>query len=576
MIPVRPLTDETLRPGDDLVAEGRRMASDWTLGSSLFLRSAGVASEAEYKRREAASGRIMQHAHIGFRSIERTIAGMADLYDRTQAHDVRIDRFGITLDWSMGYPPERRDEALHGTGIVLTDPSDFARITEASPAAAHFGDFMLGLPGALHNVKAALAAGATAIGNLGQYFTFRLPYWDDDVATTEATVVSMGLISAQPAEILVHSNLDDGFAGLFVDVTSALGMMLIEKHIVEDLIGASASFCVGHHFSAPLLRAGFQTALARVTETPGTMLYGNTVAYQGLPSANYASLSSYLLADICALMRHHSGHAINPVPVTENLRIPDSDEILDAQIFAARLVEHAPTHAHLLDHDQIDRLADQLIAGGQRFAKEALTGLSERGVDVRDPAALMLAIRRMGPRRMEALFGQGAEEAGRRRPLVFADWAEELEDKAAGWLAAPHVRDSDLSGLRVAIGTTDVHEHGAYLVSRALEGLGADVMEAGVAVDADVLVERACAAGANAIAVSTYNGVALKFAEAVKSELDRRGLGLTVIIGGKLNQISEGSNSDLPVDVRDDIAELGIIPCRDLDEMLSALGAVSR
>src|ERR1700675_1163805 len=60
---------------------------------------------------------------------------------------------------------------------------------------------------------AALVAGTTAIGNLGQYFTFRLPYWDDDIATTEATVTALGLIAAQDVEILVHSNLDDGFAG---------------------------------------------------------------------------------------------------------------------------------------------------------------------------------------------------------------------------------------------------------------------------------------------------------------------------------------------------------------------------
>lgn len=353
-------------------------------------------------------------------------------------------------------------------------------------------------------------------------------------------------------------------------------MMLIEKHIVEDLIGASAAFCFGHHFSSPLLRAAFQTALAEVTQTHGTMLYGNTVAYQRDVAANYASLSSYLMADICALMTRHSGHAINPVPVTENLRIPDADEILDAQIFAARLVEHAPAYARLLDHDQIDGLARQIRDGGGRFAQAALRGLGERGVDVADPAALMLAIRRMGAKRMEALFGQGPEQAGRRHPLVFADWAEELEEMAASWLATPHVRDAALTGLRVALGTTDVHEHGAYLVTRALEGLGADVREAGVAVDAEDLVQRACAADADVIAISTYNGVALTYTKSVFAELERLGREIPVVIGGKLNQIPEASNSDLPVDVSDDIRALGAAACGDLDDMLAALAIVDR
>ena len=43
--------------------------------------------------------------------------------------------------------------------------------------------------------------------------------------------------------MLVHSNLDDGFAGLFADVSSALGMALVEKYIVEDLIGGGRFDC---------------------------------------------------------------------------------------------------------------------------------------------------------------------------------------------------------------------------------------------------------------------------------------------------------------------------------------------
>ena len=563
-----------MRPGSLLLEEGRRLAGDWTLGRCLFLETEGVASEAEYKRQKASEGRIMQHAHIGFRSIERTVGAITQLHEAALKRDVRIDRFGITLDWSMGYPPEQRKGAGRGTGIVLTEPEDFARITNASPAAAHFGDFMLGLPGALSNVQAALAAGVTSIGNLGQYFTFRLPYWDDDVATTEATVTALGLIAAQDADILVHSNLDDGFAGLFLDMTSAFGMMLIEKHIVEDLIGAKASFCFGHHFSSPLTRAAFHAALAQEVETPGTMLFGNTVSYRGAPAANYASLANYLLADITALMQAHTGHAVNPVPVTENLRIPDIDEILDAQTFAARLTEHADGHAALTDRSKIEAVASKLVLGGRRFAESALAGLGERGIDTRDPAALMLAIRRLGAKRMEALWGQGTLGTARREPLVPADWAEELDKMASDWIDQARVSDTTLETVQVVIGTTDVHEHGAYLVSRALEGLNAKVIDAGVALDAEVLVERACDAQADVIAISTYNGIALGYARAVMAELKRRSLNIPVIIGGKLNQIPEDSNSDLPLDVTSEISETGALPCASLDDMLAVLKAM--
>ncbi|WP_075222918.1 cobalamin-dependent protein [Acuticoccus yangtzensis] len=586
------LTAPALRPGADLLAEGRAMARDWRLGRCLFLDAEGVPSEAAYKRRTAREGRIMRHAHIGFRSVERTVGAMADLADKVARRGARIDRFGVTLDWTMGYPQERRAAATRGTGIVLAGPEDFARITNAAPAAPHFGDFMLGLPGAVENVRAAIAAGATAIGNLGQYFTFRLPHWDDDVATTEATVIALGLIAAQDAEILVHSNLDDGFAGLFMDMASAVGMVIVEKHIVEDLIGAKASFCFGHHFSHPLSRAAFQAAVARLTDTPGTMIFGNTVAYRAEPAANYASLASYLLADIVALMRRPSGHAINPVPVTENVRIPDVDEILDAQLFADRLVAHAADHVAAVDAAAIEALADTLVAGGKAFAARALAGLAERGVDTADPAALMLAIRRAGPKRMEAWFGAAAA-GDAARPLVPAEWAEELDRMARDWAvrqapalaagvapeASAGVAPDAVAGraVTVIVGTTDVHEHGAYLVRRALEQAGIGTVDGGVAVDPEALVEAARAAAADIVAISTYNGVGLSYVREVMAALAARGMDCPVMIGGKLNGIPDASNSSLPVDLTDEIRAAGAVPCADLDDMVPViLTAASR
>lgn len=568
------LIDPRLKPGTDLLAEGRTMARDWRLGSCRFLAETGMPSEAAWKRKAAAEKRVMQHAHIGFRSVDRTIAAIGEVHEQCRKAGVTVDRFGITLDWSMGYPQAMRAKAARGTGIVLSGPEDFARITNAASAAAHFGDFMLGLPGAVENTRAAIAAGATAIGNLGQYFTFRLPYWDDDVATTEATVTALGLIAAQDAEILVHSNLDDGFAGLFIDMACALGMVLVEKHIVETLIGARLAHCYGHHFSDPLSRTAFHAALVRVTDTPGTMIFGNTVSYQSTPAGNYASLASYLMADILAMGRWPSGHAINPVPVTENQRIPDVDEIIDAQTFAHRLTLHAPFYDPVFDWAKTEAMADILVEGGRRFANATLAGLAERGVDVSDPAALMLAIRRIGPKRLEALFGPGAAGPRGRAPLIHAEWARELNHKAATWVAAQKQMEA-ARNLIVCIGTTDVHEHGKYLVEQALEGLGIAIADAGVAVDPETLVAHAAETGADAIAVSTYNGVALRYAQAVKAAMTARGLALPVLIGGRLNEVPKDSNSGLPVDVTKDIADLGCLPCADLDEMLVALRSVA-
>lgn len=568
------LVAERMRPGADLLAEGRALARDWTVGTNAFLRQNGVGCEAQYKTRCAAEGRMMQHAHIGFRSVERTTESIAEVHATCARQGVTVDRFGITLDWSMGYPLDLRDKRPRGTGIVLNEPEDFARITNAAPAAAHFGDFMLGLPGAVENTKGAIAAGATAIGNLGQYFTFRLPYWDDDVATTEAAVIALGLIAAQPVDVLVHSNLDDGFAGMFADMSSALGMVLIERYIVEDLIGGHMSHCFGHHYTAPAVRMAFHKALGTLTDAPGTMLFGNTVAYKSTPAGNYASLASYLQADIWALRRHHTGHAINPVPVTENQRIPDTDEIIDAQIFAARMVEHASGSLDLVDCAKVDAAADTLIEAGRRFSSSVLTGLAQTGLDIRDPAALMLALRRIGPKRLEALYGAGRADTavwGGRRAVMQAEWVEELEENAVEWAAqiSPALRPAVAgAGLRACVASSDVHEHGKNLIERILGLSGVEALDAGASADPETVVASAVAGGADFIAISTYNGIALRYAREVQAALERAGVAIPVLIGGRLNQIPEDSNSGLPVDVRAEITALGVVTCENPTTMI--------
>ena len=250
-------------------------------------------------------------------------------------------------------------------------------LTEVAPVAPHFGDFVLGFPAALENTQAALAAGSTSIGNLGQYFTFRIPGWDNDVEATRSTVLALGLIAKQPVPVIVHSNLDDGFAAQFTDLTSSLGMTILEKSVITDLAGAPMAHCFGHHFSDPLTRFAFQRAMSMIDETPGTMLYGNTTSYRGSLAENYASLASYLLVDVVSQQLFPTGHAINPVPVTENERIPEIDEVVDAQLFAGTLVEHARLYERLIDVTEVDRIASILVEGGKRFAKNVLQGLGK-------------------------------------------------------------------------------------------------------------------------------------------------------------------------------------------------------
>lgn len=464
--------------------------------------------------------------------------------------------------------------------MILRGPEDFVALANAAPVAAHFGDFVLGFPAALENTQAALAAGATAIGNLGQCFTFRVPGHDDDVAATAATVRALGLIAAQPVPVMVHSNIDDGFAAQFTDLTNALGMILVERDIVGGLVGAEIGHAFGHHFSDPLSRMAFQRALAEEGAVPGTMVYGNTTSYRGSPAQNWASLASYLMVDALGQRLTPSGHAINPVPVTENERIPDIGEVIEAQLFAGRLIEQSSGWPGLIDGEAVARLTEVLRDGAGRFRTALWAGLNERGVDCTDVFAVLLALRRMGGRRIEADFGAGLTEAramGGRLPVVPATILSEIAEMSHAALAEadPALRPR-VKGLRVLVATSDVHEHGKMLIDEMLRQLGVEALDGGTSTDPGPLAALAADLRPDAIALSTYNGVALAYFVALKAELAARGLDLPILIGGRLNQIPEGSNSSLPVDVGAELTAAGALVCRAASELLPALAMLRR
>ena len=578
MLPRAAILPEACLPdAAEVMARGRGRARQVRGASCAFLDHYGMASEAAYKRQAIAEGRIMQHAQIGYRDLGKSIRAWGDIYESCAARNVRVDRYGICLDWTMGLPREHRAKAPAGTGLILRDADDFAALTRVAPVAPHFGDFVLGFPASLENTEAALMAGATAVGNLGQYFMFRLPYWDDDVATTEATLAALALIAAQDREVLIHSNLDDGFAAIFTDLANVLGMVLVEQHVVEGLVGGRISHCWGHHFSDPLSRMAFHLALAQVSNHPGTMIYGNTVLYQGNEAENHASLASYLLTDILGQLAAPSGHAVNPVPVTENSRIPDIDEVIAAQLFAGRLAGLAQGHRGFVDTAQAAALAARICAGGRAFAANVLTGLAAAGIDTSNAFEMLLALRRLGPKRLEHYFGAGASDPALprgRRPVAPTSLLAEIDHIAAESMA--RIDRASLQRLaarkpRVIVAATDVHEHGKLALERVLQTLGVEVIDGGISVDADDLAAAALACGAGAVMVSTYNGIALDFFRTLKGSLAAGGRDVPVLIGGRLNQVPKGSNTSLPVDVSQELAAEGAIVCRDIEAAVPAL-----
>ena len=125
---------------------------------------------------------------------------------------------------------------------------------------------------------------------------------------------------------LVHSYLDDGPAMQFSHYGGYLGWAALELYAVEALIGARLAHCYGGLVPDPRHRAvvGFALDELRGGDSLGSMVYGNTVEYGRVRERNLAVLTTSVMVDVATQLHRPTGHAINPVPLSEAERIPDA------------------------------------------------------------------------------------------------------------------------------------------------------------------------------------------------------------------------------------------------------------
>jgi methylmalonyl-CoA mutase cobalamin-binding subunit len=129
-----------------------------------------------------------------------------------------------------------------------------------------------------------------------------------------------------------------------------------------------------------------------------------------------------------------------------------------------------------------------------------------------------------------------------------------------------------LDGMAVVVGSSDVHHFAKLVIEGVLEERGAHVVDGGLEVDPEALFERAMAENCAAVVATTHNGMALNFGDRLAAERQRRGAGITLVMGGVLNEdAGEGSNSELPRDVTPDLNARGIITTNDLVELVAVL-----
>ena len=547
---------------DQMIEEAKSISKDWKFGKSLFCIEENVSSEREYKEICKAQKRITRHAAIGYNSVKETCDAMKWLHQELCSLGMKLDRVGILLDVAMGLPSDIRGKAMIGTGLMLHSDEEWNMVGQAAPFLIHFGDNMIGALNSIENLKLAFMAGATSAGNLSQYFSYDYPFkYDMNKRTLDACVAICIMGLKKDAGMVLHSNLDDGFAATFHDLATVLGWAKIEKYLAEELMGAKLAHCFGNLFSSPILRITFSEALDAINggDSCGTMIYGNTTDYSTDFTRNKSVLNGYLIGDIIGQMHNPTGHSITAIPVSEAVRIPRKEEILEAQIMSHEIEKYAREMESYIDWEKIEQDKKMLLVGANKVFDNIITGLDEMGIDIKNPAEIMVTCKMMGPADLERRFGAGelSDDYGHgRKPIYATDMIKRLEQIRERCLANIDVNCSDLSGIRVVLCATDIHEFGKTIVGNVLKKVNAEVYDIGTDVSPDEVIEMALEIDSKILLVSSYNGVAKTFAKALLKKMDELDCKADIFMGGLLTENEEGGN--IPVDVTQELIELGI------------------
>ena len=562
--------NEPLADCNLLRREARQMAGAIQIGRSAFCERFEVESEYQYKQQSMRDGHIMYHAHIGMNDIDTTANALGAIHAQLDSREFRLDRAGFALDRRMGLPAERRADVAAETGPMLVSRADWNALAQAAPVQPHLGDFMIGQPASVANSVAALRIGCTTIGNLSQYFTFEAPGWNDTAATAAETCQAIQLLAEFRAQgVMLHSYLEDGFGALFRNCASVAAWAMLERYIVEELMGARLAHCIGGLTSDPVKRTGWVLALHEIHqgEQVGSMIYGDTISFGREFEKNRAVTAEYLLWDILAQLHAPSGHAVLPLPVTEAIRIPSADEIIEAQLFGRQVEATARRLYPHVDFSAAEAFAASVCREGREIYHAALSGLADLGADTRNPLQMLYLLKRLGAQGFEALFA--ADKVERQSPDTdMYSLSQAVIDEHRPLFADAALR-ARIAGLRLMVASSDVHEHAAGALAQLLDEAGAEVVYLGAEQDPQDLLTALRAQSVDALLLSTHNGMALEYATQLKDLLDADSIALPVIMGGVLNQ--KVDDQALPVMVSAELRALGMHPAAGLPALARLL-----
>jgi methylmalonyl-CoA mutase cobalamin-binding subunit len=563
--------------GRALVEDAKKRAASIPVGRSRYVQEHGVASDRAYKEQCRDDGTITTYINLGYKTWAETSAALNEITAAAESRKFRLDRVSLIPDRRMGLPPGLREQALAETGIMMYDEADWIGAAQDTSVQPVWNDHNVGSPAATINTEACIRAGFGYIGSLAQH-QYGYPLWDDDVEQMSQCVQAVAMIAQKkPDGVVLDSYVEDGFCASFHDLATSLGWCMFHRYLAEELIGAAHSQSYGSTFADPLRKQAYGLAMdvANVHRVPPSFTHGDTNSF-GMDEdfdRNAVIVATDVMYTIARELKHPTGGAVHATPVSEAFRIPTVGELIDSLVIANEAEQRARACPGIIDWEPIYEMRDRIVDGGRRVLKNLLSGLERIGVDIKDPLQLLLATRRLGAPTIEELFNAGTPDSSYPRgfaPVEPTDTLVRLMARKDAVLGNLH-RDGalpNLDGLRVVAASGDIHEYGLFVVAEALTACGAKVTDLGTSVHSDAIAKVALETGADAVAVSTYNGMALSLGRQLKDELHQRGVDPAVFLGGRLNEDLPGEEA---ADVRPMLREAGIGACDSVEEMVRSL-----
>lgn len=570
------LLPRDLPNGRELLESGRLRAAAIPDIPLPYAVKRGFASDRAYKEHCRMTGHITTYVNLGYKTWPDTREALAFIQDRGKSLGFELDRFTLITDRRMGLPSEMRASALEETGMMLGEQADWdgaARDLDISPI---INDHAIGSPASVENVTCALRAGFDYIGNMAQT-NYGYPGWDDDVTQMARAVEAIGMVaSKKSAGVILEAYIEDGYVAGFHDLSTSLGWCMFHRYIVEDLAGGAHSQSFGSTFQDPVLKLAFGLALQEINvhNVPPSFTHCDTNSF--LTDSDFDRNAAIVFTDVYySAMREiafPTGGALHATPVSEALRIPNEEELVQSLVIVSEAINRARANVGLMDWRPVIEKKEQIVAGGRQFFQRLMEGLVALGVDTNDPLQLILATRRIGGSKLEELFGVGEQDSSYPRgfePVVASDTLTRLLGSVDHTLESFQADSApDLRGLRIVTASGDVHEYGLFVVSRVLTQLGAKVIDIGTSASSSEIAKVAVETNANVVAVSTYNGMALSLGRQLQDELKIRGVSPRIFLGGRLNEDLEDEPA---AEVSTRLEALGIAACGTLTEMVERL-----